>query len=153
MREIKFRCRDRSSKKIIAFEIFNTSLNDGYYYLDLRELDESGDIGNLICHTNYGEPPMPKPDTAIGGLIREEFTGLKDKNGAEIYEGDIVHMIWDNWLDEISFIKFDSGRFGYGSELMFSSLDCLIREDVAIDGYFSCFEVIGNIYENHELLK
>ena len=71
---------------------------------------------------------------------RGEFTGLKDKNGKEIYEGDIL-----NTEDDLCTVKFNYGCFLYESkyELVCCSYNWHIEE----------IEVIGNIYENPELLK
>ncbi|MEC1543088.1 YopX family protein [Bacillus halotolerans] len=74
-----------------------------------------------------------------------QYTGLKDKNGREIYEGDIVI---DKRLNSAE-VVFDDGCFcviGYLGDLrthpIRDSLFCGER-----------FEVIGNIYENPELLE
>jgi len=66
-----------------------------------------------------------------------QFTGLKDKNGREIYEGDIIN---DDGI--IMFIEFVQGAF----------CKCNDNGNWIIH---SCdkIEVIGNIYENSELLK
>jgi len=85
------------------------------------------------------------------GRIALEFTGLKDKNGKEIYEGDIV--MGDEYI--LGIIKYednvkcmDAGRFmirnkdGYSIE---DEPDTLEESDKEL-------EVIGNIYENPELL-
>jgi len=79
-----------------------------------------------------------------------QYTGLKDKNGKEIYEGDVIkyHRVFEKKREVIeltSCIKFQDGAFGFdmkGFNDMFMSL-----------GDDSDIEVIGNIFENSELLK
>ncbi len=75
-------------------------------------------------------------------ILLMQHTGLKDKNGVEIYEGDVLKHTWD---------------FGTGEV----PVKTLIQWDVRISGwsFFSSSgfdstktEIIGNIYENPELL-
>lgn len=87
-----------------------------------------------------------------GGAVLPEtvgqFTGLKDKNDNEIYEGDILQMNGSAKLE----VQFLHGGFGY----------CLMFGDVLFGGNSSfrfnpfdkdeSFEVIGNIHDNEDLM-
>ena len=75
-------------------------------------------------------------------MLPLQFTGLHDKNGKEIYEGDIVRidggLKWIcKWSDNHARFYFDTG--------LHKTYDFSAQES-------SDFEVIGNIYENPELL-
>lgn len=73
-----------------------------------------------------------------------QYTGLKDKNDKEIYEGDIV-IAYNEDCDTIckGQIVWDKWECGF----------CIKGAEPTFIGWYPELEVIGNIYENPELLK
>jgi len=78
-----------------------------------------------------------------------QYTGLKDKNGKEIYEGDVLHakgfwgiyIVWDK----------ENARFGILNTDWVVSQGHIMK--MPIFELSSVYEIVGNIYENTELLE
>ena len=73
-----------------------------------------------------------------------QYTGIKDKNGKEIYEGDIV-ILNDTEEENRCVVKYK-----YGSYIL---IDRDLREDLSNVESHKFLEVVGNIYENKNLLE
>ena len=86
-----------------------------------------------------------------------QYTGLNDKNGKEIYEGDIVKIYGHRFdfgfkQEEIGQIKFIHGAFGFYREKSKNEYCFNNLETEEAYGELDYYEVIGNIYDNPELL-
>lgn len=90
----------------------------------------------------------------IDGLVKVDpatvgqYTGLTDKNGKRIFEGDVIKGLFLFGLEVLSVVDFEGGSFGLKWN----------RGDIAEFSPFTSicnvsFEVIGNIHDNPELIK
>ena len=127
MRTIKFR-----GKKLIA---------NGWVYGDLLQIPNKNEARISDTYNKYYVVSL---ETVC------QFTGLYDKNGKEIYEGDILkyNFPYDGRLKHVSPVKFLETEASFGIKDRYENEIPLYR--IAANNYF---EVIGNIYENEELLK
>jgi len=121
MREIKFRAWDKEERKMVSdFDIEATS----------------------------GDPVINESQSDPRDLIVMQYTGLLDKNGKEIYEGDIVKSTAFN----ASEVRFKHGAFiiGYhrGSS---TAVRPMLLQNNAVDKA-GRLEIIGNIYQNPGLI-
>lgn len=126
-REIKFKAWDKKDKRMIdLYKITPLILNE--------------DIDGLFI-------PFDKRYKLM------QYTGLKDKNGKEIFEGDVVKTT--GWGDEpeIHEVKW-FGDDGYPAFDLKPELDCEMNSFSMIENTRDVIiEIIGNIHENPELLK
>jgi hypothetical protein len=112
---------------------------------------KKGDIH--IEYATLGRCSLPLSRTPISDWL--QYTGLTDKNGVEIYEGSIVKILYDKAIGEVYFdlnlgafrLKDNSGKSYPITTYRFNETNKPIGLINVAD------EVIGNIYENSELLK
>lgn len=151
MRPIKFRAWDKVGKQMFyryprRWEEM-TSKETSLMTMDLEALAISLD-GDLYMLDECGRYDYPKRDE----FELMQFTGLLDKNGKEIYEGDIVQDKEASMkgVDEFGEIVFIDGKFQLKSPCFPASLGFNYFDLVNCIDHF---EVIGNIYESPELIE
>jgi len=98
-----------------------------------------------MCYSfNHSEVECNDKGELVGKGILMQFTGLHDKNGKEIYEGDIVKNKTGHDSYKERTVFFENGAFRFENQTKPSSGFIYVRDTT---------EVIGNIYENPELLN
>ena len=124
MREIKFRVWGMNGKRMIDRE--SIFLNDGNYYEEYRDFEDGRPLKNIVVM---------------------QYTGLDDKNGLGIFEKDIVKIRVDDgfdYIDSVGFVDWHEKEREYAIFLKGEPRRRLSIEDE--------IEVIGNIYQNKELI-
>lgn len=105
-----------------------------------KEIFEAGKID--IQHKRVYERNHPSSYYLLDDIELMQFTGLHDKNGKEIYESDVVYVTSE---DENAFILWDKESARYIIQFTGWCAD--------FDNFYGKeLEVIGNLYENSELL-
>ena len=128
MRELKFRVWDEITKS---------------YFIESHKVQMRVYSTKNVSISHLGLVPLLEQ-------VIEQFTGLVDKNGKEIYENDLIKAVGKNVVDDTLSVVFKNGAFclklGQESQPFFN-------DDYDIDFTLSHIEVIGNIHENGDLLK
>lgn len=141
MRELKFRIWD--GQEIILDS--NIREYDAYYLLELD--------GTLVPHLRLGDEYWTRDSAELNKLEYQvmQFTGLYDKNGTQIFEGDILEIEWE-WGTERHVVEY-KGEWDYPAfELNPPSSD-EINGLSEMKATSTNYRVIGNIYEHRTLLE
>lgn len=129
MREIKFRGKKKDGEWIYGY---------GYIYCH-KYYNITGEAAHFIPDI-YGD----RQGRMVDGKTVGQYIGQKDKNGKEIYEGDIIKYFNDKYK---YIVKYDQAFAQYSLSINYDNND-----SIRYICDFNYVEVIGNIYDNPELL-
>lgn len=127
MKISKYRAWDKANKEMLNVDVLD------FFFEEIRVLNDDGSVFSM----------------KFENIILMQSTGLKDENGTEIFEGDIVKAVsFARWIgvvkyseEKTAFMFKDSDTSGYRDEYVFLSQ------------FEDGFEVLGNIYENPDILE
>lgn len=129
MRDIKFRAWDIDSSEMLYTDKDYSRLD---FFFDFYETGELSLYMLVECDF---------PEKRNADIM--QFTGLKDKNGVDIYDGDLFHCNGVNYVLRFLTLGGAYTVHDVGNE----------SEERFLHHCNTQIEVIGNIHENHELLK
>jgi uncharacterized phage protein (TIGR01671 family) len=134
MRQIKFRCWDKKN----AHMFYPDSEGEFERQIEGEQVGSDFNYNDLFSGLyNY--------------LIPLEFTGLKDKNGKEIYEGDVLKRSKEEKPSFVAVIEFSNGQFVGATHPYINHMIPVSKLSTCDYGGGGYDEVIGNIYEHPEL--
>lgn len=143
MREILFRGKSTET---------NQWIYGGFHIWEKRQVCALGndrlkddEISCVITVNSFADWNMPRTMQAVEVIADTvgQYTGLTDRNGNKIFEGDIVNILTEN--EEIGVIVYEDGGFiAHADKFSIDIIYKINRTDV---------EVIGNKYDNPKLME
>ena len=139
MREILFRAKDNTYSK-----------NHGEWLYGVPFLDDNGDL--VMSSSDYKCYKLFVKKETVG-----EYTGITDKKGNKIFEGDVFHIEKENYYGVVRYGRYcnpfndDPDKRHVGFYVEWNNRPELLRRDLAFWSY-EC-EIVGNIFDNPDLVK
>ena len=120
--------------RVIKFRAWDTVSK---VWLDITGFETNNDRKRMTASINTGLAGIFHDGDYVGrdNIEIMQYTGLKDESGAEVYEGDVFL-----YEDQIDYVVYEEGSF-FAAKCGYAIAD------------INRYEIIGNIYENPELLE
>lgn len=139
MREILFRGQTRRYGEKVTWS--GEKIKSNWVYGGIFPQNGEGDFAII-----YQQKPTVEKYPVYADTVGQ-YTGMLDKNGTKIFEGDIIDFLYRSDGDDYGIVQYDvdETEFGFVYNLIYDGLG---RHYCSRD-----IEVIGNIYDNPELLE